>query len=278
MKVVEKNYVSGEVTYKDYSEIMSNHMISSNAEILEKEELLMPNVIIGEDNRQIVETTTNFPYSAVLYLEVTFPSGQTGSGTAWMISDNAAATAAHCLYDPNYGGWATTVKVWPGRNGYWSTPYGSATQTRIITSEAYVNADNWIQVGGTLKNTLHGIDWGLIELNKDLGTDTGVISFAYFSDTTVANRAIRITGYPLQYQYYQYEMLSSITDYTASTLYFNNIDVTSGQSGSPVMGLGNVAFGIFTDEYVDEVDPKNYGVRITQGIYNVFNIFISECT
>lgn len=54
--------------------------------------------LIGKDNRTKVKDTEEFPYSAICYIEIDWPDGSTGLGTAWMIYSDIAITAGHCVY------------------------------------------------------------------------------------------------------------------------------------------------------------------------------------
>ncbi len=69
-------------------------------ELQNNNDLISPMEIIGSrDERVRVLTTTIKPYSSVVYGEVTFPNGDTGTITAVMIYKNLAITAGHCAYD-----------------------------------------------------------------------------------------------------------------------------------------------------------------------------------
>ena len=119
--------------------------------------------IIGSDGRTKITTTTTYLYFAILYIEISWPDGATGLETAFMIDDNLAATAGHCVYDASHGGWAESIKVWPGKKGYGilNNPYGTANATNFHTSIPWTeNADS-------------KYDWGLIELDENIGEDTG---------------------------------------------------------------------------------------------------------
>lgn len=88
--------------------------------------------LIGDDERVRINNTSVFPYSTVAYMNITFPNGSVQAGTAFMIYKNVALTAGHCLYNSSKGGWATSVTIYPGKNGPNNNPFGSV----------YVSADN----------------------------------------------------------------------------------------------------------------------------------------
>lgn len=78
---------------------------------------ISPHAIIGEsDDRSLVTNTEQYPYSAIAYVYVTYPDGDTVHGTAFMVSTNKALTNAHVIYDKDHGGLATSIQVIPGKN------------------------------------------------------------------------------------------------------------------------------------------------------------------
>lgn len=82
-----------------------------------------PDSVIGPDGRTQITNTSAYPNSAIAFLEVNFPGGS-GSCTGWFMSKNRLATAGHCVYESSLGGWATSITVYPGRNGG-TAPFGS---------------------------------------------------------------------------------------------------------------------------------------------------------
>lgn len=189
-----------------------------------------------------------------------------------MISENVAVTVAHNVYDIERGIWASDIKAWPGRNGN-TFPYGGPYEVTYMT------------MCSTYPSGVTGSDWALIAFNTDIGSSTGVIDFTYFSDTTLNGIALRIAGYEQDedildiggyyYASFLYQMIGNLSSFTSAILRYQ-VDTEEGQSGSPVMGLGHVAFGIHYGGYTDASDPYNEGIRITQGIYNVFHACIAE--
>lgn len=170
-----------------------------------------------------------------------------------MISKNVAVTAGHCVYQSGHNGWATSIKVSPGKKGtgFWNNPYGSANCTNMHTST------RWTGEGGA------GSDWGVIELDKDIGEKTGWFGLGYSSES-VAGTRYTITGYPAGYQYHQYTMSGIITNCDNNMLYYQ-IDTTGGQSGSPIYS-NNIVYGIHVNG--ENSNNENSGTRITQSLYN----------
>jgi|SRR5690554_1961933 len=59
----------------------------------------------------------NYPFSAVTYVEATFPDGTRVSGSGAVVGINDVLTAAHLVYSPEYGGLAEHIVVYPGHDG-----------------------------------------------------------------------------------------------------------------------------------------------------------------
>lgn len=265
--IVEKDILTGSVSYRSYSEldVADEPTTPTNAheEIYNGTNEIPDRSVIGTDGRTKVASTTIKPYSAIAYIEISWPDGKTSLGTAWMIGDNSAATAGHCVYSDIHGGWATNIRIWPGKHGYgfWNNPYGTSDSTRLVVSQAWVNSAS------------EEYDWGLIEFDKDIGVSTGILTYTYVSNLVIKNARVTISGYPGEHRYEQYEMSGLIDDYSEKKLYYK-IDTSGGQSGSPILNSDNIAYGIHC---YSEEDGYNSGTRITHEVYNWFNTFISEC-
>ena len=66
----------------------------------------------------------DYPYSAVVWIQVTYPNGLKAFGSGVMVGENDVLTASHLLYSSADGGAATAVTISPGYdNGI--APYGS---------------------------------------------------------------------------------------------------------------------------------------------------------
>ncbi|MBQ8496310.1 MAG: serine protease [Clostridia bacterium] len=272
---VKKNLETSIIEYFDISSLNAMYSSSMVDDVMEIDNISNGDCsvtsIIGSDERVRITPTTGYPYSAILYVEATFPDGKTFAGTAFMISENVAATAGHVIYSHKHGGWATSVTVWPAKGGYglWNNPYGTADSVSLHTSTPWIEDEDL------------NYDWGLIELDENIGEETGYFTFRY-SNTSLTGTNITVTGYPGDSEtgsdYYQYSMSGTITNYTDTQLDYT-IDTEGGQSGSPVYTTtGKIVYGIHSHgiEDTNGVGIKNVGVRITSDIYDYFQYVINN--
>ncbi|PFG73401.1 trypsin-like serine peptidase [Tepidiforma thermophila] len=181
--------------------------------------------VIGPDNRIRVTNTADFPWSAVVYLELYDRYGflvSSCSGT--FISPDAILTAAHCLYSED--GWTEDIRVVPGKSGALE-PFGFTWATDWWVP------DPWYFDPG---NELY--DWGLIRVSDEPGWETGWLTMAILSTATLRLPDIEpaIVGYPGDKpdgtMWFDYE--PGFLDVDAFTLY-HTIDTAPGQSGSAVI-------------------------------------------
>lgn len=166
------DFETGETTYHSFADLPSStnnqDYAFSPAYYPEGTEVLDPiesYSLIGADNRDQVLDTTVGPFCNTVLVHSIFPNGNSSVGSGFVIGPSAVATAAHCLYNAKCGGLATSVTVVPAQNGT-IKPFGSDTITSsssLVVSTKYQSTE-----GG---DTNH--DWGVIQLNKPLGNQTG---------------------------------------------------------------------------------------------------------
>lgn len=216
--------------------------------------------VIKPDGRKEVTNTEQLPYSAICYIEIDWPDGETGLGTAWMIYSDVAITAGHCVYSSEHGGWAEKIKLWPGKDGFglWNNPYGTTEMTQMHTSTEWTESED------------EEYDWAVLELEDNIGDQTGWLGFGWTS-ADMTGTEVTISGYPGEHRYYQYEMSDEITRCTTNKLFYNVIDTSGGQSGSPIYTSSYVAYGIHCYGLND--NNENSGTRITEWRFNYFKSF-----
>jgi len=208
-----------------------------------------PESVIGTDGRYRITSTTSYPYRAIAHI-----TSSIGGCTGWLINANTVVTAGHCVYGSS--GWASNVRVYPGRDGS-STPYGSCGALRLHS------------VTGWTVNRDRNYDYGAIKLNCSVGNTTGWFGYRWQS-SSLTGQASYIAGYPGDKTYgtmWRHDDQVRITQ--TYRLYYAN-DTAGGQSGSPVWngtstcspcGVGIHAYGVDGTGY-------NGGTRITESVFN----------
>lgn len=119
---------------------------------------------------------SSFPYSAIVNIRCTFADGRVTIGSGSLVGKNDVLTATHVVYQPDHGGYATTVQVYPGAdfngiNGVIElTPFGSYFSASIVAFPKEVFNDS-----NNASTSLMEVpsDVAVIGLNKAVGFDTG---------------------------------------------------------------------------------------------------------
>ena len=131
-----------------------------------------PMVLFGDEavpGRPLALSVEDQPWLDPLYttfvkIEAVFPDQPGGtislcSGT--MIGSHTVLTAGHCIFSHDYGGWATSVWVYPAMAGYHNTPFGESTAAGLVSTTWWAEDKN------------HDGDTGVIQLNENTGDLTG---------------------------------------------------------------------------------------------------------
>lgn len=219
-----------------------------------------PESVIGVDSRVRVTATTTYPSRAIAHLVVTFPSG-TGTCTGWFIGPRTVATAGHCVYDAVKKQWATTIKVYPGRNGS-ITPYGYTTAYRKFTVTGWTTSGN------------PAYDYGAIQTNAPMGNTVGWFGYRWQASNSFPG-VFTVRGYPGDKTYgTMWTMSGGITAVNTYRQWYQ-MDTYGGQSGSPLYQVYNniCCYGVGVHTYGTSVPPYfgNSATRITSTVFNNFN-------
>lgn len=205
--------------------------------------------VIGTDNRYQITSTTTFPYRALTHI-----TSSIGGCSGWLINANTVVTAGHCVY--GNGGWATNVRVYPGRSGS-STPYGSCGSRRLYAVSGWTTSRN------------RDYDYAAIKLDCTIGNTTGYLGYRY-STTSLTGQPSYTAGYPGDKTYAtMWRSDDSIRITQTRRLYYAN-DTYGGQSGSAVWNneASCSTCGIAVHAYGVDGTGYNGGTRITQEVYN----------
>lgn len=87
--------------------------------------------IIGNDDRvRVADSLMRAnPWRQICALRIRSKTGKIYVGTGWFIAPNVLATAGHCVFLQNEGGWAQSIDVFPAKAG--SNYFGKATSNRF---------------------------------------------------------------------------------------------------------------------------------------------------
>lgn len=200
----------------------------------------IPYSIIGEDERIIVQNTTNFPARAIV--QILFTSDKNGSlslCTGALISADTVLTAGHCVHSgTKHGSWYADFVIYPGRNSG-AQPFGSCTAKKLFSLDGWANAEN--------SDKAKQYDLGAIKLNCDVGHQTGWFSVDTLNGSEI-NLPVTVQGYPADKipAGVQYASTDIIRDIQELNVFYRN-DTFGGMSGSPVYSeKTNTIFAIHT--------------------------------
>ena len=213
--------------------------------------------IIGMDNRVRITNTTDSPYRNICCLEITFPDGKTYMGSGVLVYFDVMLTAGHCVYNEEYGGWATSIKITPGRNGQDNEPFGVAYPTNISCSKEWVDKSN------------HDGDWAIVDLNRSF--DTWQLYGYYSNIYSQLGTSVTAIGYPAQFQYYMYADTNSIS-YVTEYQYTVLCDMTGGQSGGALIDVRSgylIGINTWVEEITAGEEYANHCLRLTPELCNI---------
>jgi len=221
-----------------------------------------PNLVLetvhGLDDRDQVQDTGRYPWSANASLLITARDGSQWIGTGWFVSSRTLATAGHCVYITNSGvpgrdGWVRSIQVMPGRNGT-TLPFGSVTSTQFWTVQGWADSGD------------ENVDYGAIILPTALGDTVGTLGFGVFSDEDLAGTVVNIAGYPGDKPpgtiWFDARQVASTTP---SKVHYD-IDTAGGQSGAAVYRIDNgQRIGVAIHAYGGAT--TNSGTRISPPVF-----------
>ncbi|MCT2582326.1 trypsin-like serine peptidase [Actinophytocola gossypii] len=212
------------------------------------------NTVFGPDGRVRAADSAGYPERAIGVLIIDAPDGSTRGCTGFLYGPNIVATAGHCLYHPSMGGWAESVRIYPGQDDT-NSPYGYCWGTEAYSVQGWVN------------DLDRNYDYGAIKLNCTVGDTTGWFGMHWQTSSYNGTR-VAVVGYPQDKQppFTMWGMFGPIEGSRSNQLLYT-IDTDSGQSGGPVYYPGCGAFCAIAvhasgDQY------WNYGTRITEAVFN----------
>lgn len=210
--------------------------------------------IVGStDDRILVADPRRAPYRRICALRMQPRFGDDILvGTGWLIGPRSVATAGHCVFDPDRGGWMRSVEVIPGLDG-------SAAPLRV-TSQTFRAPTAWTDRQDS------EFDLGVVQLDRPIGEQLGWFGLAAWTDGELTKQPVTITGYPLDRgnASRQYEHSRNLLVTQPHRIEYD-IDTYGGQSGAPIWlrePRGVFAVGIHTVGGF----TQNAGTRITEDV------------
>lgn len=191
------------------------------------------------------------PYSAVGILIVTWPNGTRSSGTAAVIGRNDILTAAHVIYSPADGGWATRIE------GYFGADYNkfiegldSSTFTYQLRGGTFrYTIDAWGSSVFTTSDAVAGritpaqaqYDVAVIGVSVPIGDSTGTLRLDAGFNTA---QTFTQVGYPAGSTGMMTGTVAVTRDSTYEVYTAATSELGSGSSGGPLLTSGGLVVGV----------------------------------
>ena len=224
-------------------------------------------IVLGTDDRVRVtrERMAMNPWRQICALRIVSQTDKTFVGTGWFIAPGVLATAGHCVFLQNEGGWAKSIRVIPAKFGG-DEPFG------ILTAKVFGSVDGWVD------QRQRDFDYGVIFLDDPtVGLQVGNFAVDVLDKPALQGTDAQISGYPADrdsaaFQFFHARPMTDVTD----TRLVYDIDTFGGQSGSPIWQetdeRGIVAVGIHTTGGVS----SNSGTRINGDVMDNLFKWITE--
>ncbi|HSQ04453.1 MAG TPA: FG-GAP-like repeat-containing protein, partial [Burkholderiales bacterium] len=200
---------------------------------------------------------TSSPWSSIVLVEVTFPSGASFAGSGVMVSPNDVLTASHVLYMPDQGGAATSVHVLPAGI---SAPFGDITSNSFHYYTNFDPSGSGMLMPGNGGPGLAGseLDLALIALPTAIGNQTGWMQL----DPNFTGGTVNITGLPAASGWMESNDVVSAFKSPTDSIISYSAALNPGDSGAPIWyeasDGGHVAGVVSTTSWGGSVD----------GVYN----------
>ncbi len=208
-----------------------------------------------------IHNTSVVPWRCICHLEITYGSGRQALGSGWLSGPDTVITAGHNVFSAEGDGWATGIRVVPGRNSDLA-PYDETYARRIDALPGWVDS----------QGQERAFDLGVIKTgDASIGYRTGWFGHAVFTDGDFAHsQLIQSAGYPAITKPFatQWYDAGRVTDFSAEFLAYR-IDTEPGQSGSPIFFTNNEGQRWVVATHVYGRNSANLGRRITDRIFDV---------
>lgn len=223
--------------------------------------------VFSTDDRELVQSTTSYPWRTICKLYITAADSQKFIGSGAIIDDFHVLTCGHCVYIHDHGGWVDSIEVVPAMYGdYW--PFGSSFATYMRTYVGWADYE------------MPEYDMAVLNLDKSIGSITGWMGRRTEDySSSIYTGVLNTAGYPGDLYYGEYMYRTS--DYGDRADVYNHwywLDTYGGQSGSPVWtydGTNRYILTVNAYEYINGADA-NFGTRLDSAKFNDINTWLSE--
>ena len=220
------------------------------------------------DGRTRVQNTESVPWRSVVKLLVTFPGGSgwcSGAIVGCGTNGFHVLTAGHCVYNHSSGGWADSIRVYPGLDDDYA-PYNHAEVSFMRTYSGWINT----------QDNRH--DWALVTLDRRVGNYTGWMgrqtgdpaSGFYTGNLTTAGYPCNVKSDSCPDPVSPADTMWTDSDVgrTADTFrHWYYMDTQAGQSGSPVWrtkGSDGSRYILSVHTTGNDGSGSNHGTRLEQ--------------
>ena len=220
-------------------------------------------VVVATPRSASAETGAADPYGMIVMLQVRMPRGEV-TCTGFMVGPHTVATAAHCLYNRDMGGWASSAFVTPGIDGL-TAPFSTTWATSFTVSP------NWIDTQDL------DADYGAITLGSDaIGNATGWFDLSTASDYQLGNGLYETAGYGTSLQYgtlWKMPGPKPLVDYDEDFLTYV-WGTSAGESGAPIFYRDSEnryrAVGLLKGAFGRSASRLEFAVRVNGAIIDFY--------
>ncbi|MCO8123924.1 trypsin-like peptidase domain-containing protein [Stieleria sp. TO1_6] len=212
----------------------------------------MVETVIGDDDRILIQSTNEYPFSAICSLEITASTGRQFVGTGWLVDENTVVTAGHCVFLPDQGGWAKRIRVFPGRNGQQSRDSFLAIQLH--------SCSGWTQ------DRRPAEDYGAITIRGD-ASEHGSLGYVVLKDDDVVRNVYHLVGYPAD------KPLGTLWGHVRPlkqarrNVLIYETDTYGGNSGCPVFAVNDAGEVFVVGIHTQGDISGNSATRITDEVF-----------
>ena len=296
--IVRYDMATGQETLLSISDLFALDSSSSASETISEEEsnsyvsnTITPRDVIGEDTREPITNTTEYPYNSICYLEITYNNlwnneeqkfkSRTFRGTGVLISPNVLLTAGHNLYNdvtesasdyddgirnPRF---AEEITVFPGV--YWIEDEPPVVPLGFIDVEASYIQNEYFDIQAS------AYDWGICVLEEDFESQVDCLDISITPIDMVGNE-INVIGFPSDKRIVvMHDAVGSVVNQDLYSFLYD-ADTFGGSSGSPVFINDErfMIYGIhvrgFDETDADTSNDFNGATKISPLIYTVATI------